>query len=216
MLHTEEGLGKCVQSIACLGFIVFGAWRLISMQQPQFDLLSQLQQHPMCRWPICTGLLALLVGLSVINCGTSAPARVFGRRLALAEWQRDARRADEPAGVTHWQPSTVDLGKRCGATSRRGQMWHMHAGAGQPRPSRAVRAVQRTVLRYQGDPSTLQVGTAAGIGHARGGSNCTGGRHGDQLAVVSRAPCPPLSGHPQEKLRVLCELGPTEVLLTAD
>ncbi len=213
MLHTEEGLGKCVQSIACLGFIVFGAWRLISMQQPQFDLLSQLQQHPMCRWPICTGLLALLVGLTVINCGTRAPAEVFLRRLPLAEVQRDA---DEPAGVTHWQPSTVDLGKRCGATSRRGQVWHMHAGAGQPRPSRAVRAVQRTVLHYQGDPSTLQVGTAAGIGHARGGSNCTGGRHGDQLAAVSRAPCPPLSGHPQEKLRVLCELGPTEVLLTAD
>ena len=69
----------------------------------------------MCRWPIFTGLLALLVGLSVINCGTSAPARVFGRRLALAEWQRDARRADEPAGVTQWQPSTVDLGIRCGA-----------------------------------------------------------------------------------------------------
>ena len=27
--------------------------------------------------------------------------------------QRDARRDDEPAGVTHWKPSTVDLGKRC-------------------------------------------------------------------------------------------------------
>jgi hypothetical protein len=83
------------------------------MQQPQFDLLSQLQQQPMCRWPICNGLLALLVGLTVINCGASAPARVFGRHLAFAEVQRDARRDDEPAGVTHWKPSTVDLGKRC-------------------------------------------------------------------------------------------------------
>ena len=84
------------------------------MQQPQFDLLSQLQQHPMCRWPICTGLLALLVGLTAIDCGTRAPADVFLRRVALAERQRDARRTDEPAGVTHWQPSTIDLGKHCG------------------------------------------------------------------------------------------------------
>ena len=83
------------------------------MQQPQFDLFSQLQQHPMCRWPIFTGLLALLVGLTVINCGTRTPAQVFSLRLPLAERQRDARRDDEAAGVTHWQPSTVDLGKRC-------------------------------------------------------------------------------------------------------
>ena len=84
------------------------------MQQPHFDLLSQLQQQPMCRWPICTGLLALLVGLTAIDCGTRAPADVFLRRVALAERQRDARRTDEPAGVTHWQPSTIDLGKHCG------------------------------------------------------------------------------------------------------
>ena len=82
-------------------FLFFVAWRLISMQQPQFDLLSQLQQQPMCRWPICTGVLALLVGLTVINCGASAPTRVFGRHLAFAEVQRDARRDDEPVGVTH-------------------------------------------------------------------------------------------------------------------
>ena len=79
------------------------------MQQPQFDLFSQLQQHPMCRWPIFTGLLALLVGLTVINCGTRTPAQVFSLRLPLAERQRDARRDDEPAGVTHWQPSKIDL-----------------------------------------------------------------------------------------------------------
>ena len=83
------------------------------MQQPQLDLFAQLQQHPMCRWPICTGLLALLVGLTVINCGTRAPAQVFSLRLPLAERQRDARHTDEPVGVTHWHPSTVDLGKHC-------------------------------------------------------------------------------------------------------
>ena len=133
MLHTEQGLRKCFQSIPCRIFSFFwrveAHFRCSSMQQPQFD---SLQQHPMCRWPIFTGLLALLVGLSVINCGNSAPAWIFRRRLAHAEWQRDARCADEPADVTHGQPSTVDLGKRCGATSRRGQVWHVHAGAGQP------------------------------------------------------------------------------------
>jgi hypothetical protein len=29
-------------------FLFFVAWRLISMQQQQFDLLSQFQQQPMC------------------------------------------------------------------------------------------------------------------------------------------------------------------------
>ena len=117
MLHTEEGLGKCFQSIPRRIFSFFwrveAHFRCSSMQQPQFDLFSQLQQHPMCRWPIFTGLLALLVGLTVINCGTRTPAQVFSLRLPLAERQRDARRFVIAAGVTHWQPSTVDLGKGC-------------------------------------------------------------------------------------------------------
>ncbi len=56
----------------------------------------------------------LLVGLTVINCGASAPARVFGRHLDFAEVQRDARRADEPSRigrrtVTHRQPFDREL-----------------------------------------------------------------------------------------------------------
>jgi hypothetical protein len=132
------------------------------MQQPQFDLLSQLQQQPMCRWPICTGLLALLVGLTVINCGASAPARVFGRHLAFAEVQRDARRADEPAGVTHWKPSTVDLGKRC--DPRRWSFVEF------PAPGADVAVDARTMGRFLVCFDNNDLGAALAGSVARGGT----------------------------------------------